>query len=188
MVKKIKKRSDKIDFEKENRKDKNTIMVIIIIAAVVAALVTISYLSTQTPHGSGQAAVIDGIQCDNALHNSFNITAHLDIFMNGQPYAIPAKIGIVNNTCLYWIHTNDTSGIIHVDAPNVQQFTLNQLFDIWKATASGFPSGNSTWIYTNGQQIMNLNNTVIKSHDEITVVYGSQPSTIPTNYKFPPGL
>lgn len=185
---KIKKRSDKIDFEKERRKDKNTIMVIIIIAAVVAALVGLPYLLNVTPHDSGQAAVIDGIQCDNTLHGSFNITAHLNIFMNGQSYTIPAKIGVINNTCLYWIHTIDTSGIIYIEAPNVQQITINQLFDIWKATSGSFPSDNFTGVYINGQQITNLNNTVIKHHDEIIVVYGSQPSALPTNYQFPPGL
>ena len=38
--------------------------------------------------------------------------------------------------CLYWIHTHDASGIIHVEAPDLHPpgggpYTLGMLFDIW---------------------------------------------------------
>ncbi len=188
MVKKTKKRNEKIDFEKESRKDKNTIIAVVMIAIAVTSIAVISYVLTQASN-SGQAAIIDGIQCDNTQHDNFHTNAHLDIFINDQPYTVPGKIGIVNNTCLYWIHTNDTTGIIRIEAPNDEQFTLKQLFDIWKATSSNFPPNDTTTVYINGQQsTLNLNDTVIKSHDEITVVYGVRPSIIPTSYQFPVGL
>lgn len=189
MVKKTKKRNEKINFEKENLKDKNTIIAIAIITVAVAILVIVVYVLTQTPINSSQAAIIDGVGCSDARYDNFHMNAHLDIFIGGQSYIVPEKIGVVNNTCLYWIHTNDTTGIIHVEAPNDEQFTLNQLFDIWKATGSNFPSHGTPTIYVNGQQMSsNLNDTVIKSHDEITVVYGSRPSVIPVIYQFPSGL
>ncbi|MGI0047638.1 MAG: hypothetical protein ACREBB_10705 [Nitrosotalea sp.] len=189
MVKKTKKKSVKIDFEKEKRNDKNTIIAIAIIIAVVATLVVVVYVLNQTPVSSSQAAIIDGIMCDDARYDNFHINAHLNVFIDGQPYVVPEKIGVVNNTCLYWINTSDTTGIIHIETPNDEQFTLNQLFDIWKATGSSLPSHGTPTIYMNGQQMTsNLNDTVIKSHDEITVVYGDRPSVIPAIYQFPPGL
>ena len=189
MVKKTKKKDAPINFEKEHRKDKNTVIVVAIIIAVVGTLVFAFHGLGDTPTDSGQAAMIDGIQCDKTEYNNFDINAHLDVFVDGKPYSVPAKIGIVNDTCLYWIHTQDDSGIIRIEAPSNNQFTLGQMLDIWKATGSNLlPSGIPT-IYTNGQQMSSsLNATVIKPHDEITVVYGTKPSIIPASYQFPLGL
>lgn len=189
MVKKTKKKDAPINFEKEHRKDRNTVIVIAIVVTVVATLVLSFQGLGNTPTNSGQAAVIDGIQCDKIGYDNFHINAHLDVFVDGKPYAVPAKIGIVNDTCLYWINTQDDSGIIHIGAPSDNQFTLGQLFDIWKATGSDLLPQDIPAIYMNGQQVSsNLNATVIQSHDEITVVYGIKPSIIPVSYQFPSGL
>lgn len=189
MVKKTKKKDAPINFEKERQKDRNTIIVVAIIIAVVVALVFAFHGLGSTPTDSGQAAVIDGIQCNNTPYDGFHINAHLDVFVNGKPYAVPAKIGIINDTCLYWINTPDNTGIVHIGAPSNNQFTLNQLLDIWKATGSDLLPQDIPTIYMNGQQVSSsLNSTVIKSHDEITVVYGIKPSIIPVSYQFPPGL
>jgi hypothetical protein len=189
MVKKTKKKDAPINFEKEHRKDRNTIIVVPIIIAVVAILVFAFHGLGDTPIDSGQAAVIDGIQCNKIGYDNFHINAHLDVFVDGKPYAVPAKIGIVNDTCLYWINTQDDTGIIRIGAPSDNQFTLGQLFDIWKATGSDLLPQDIPAIYMNGQQVSSsLNATIIKPHDEITVVYGIRPSIIPVSYQFPLGL
>jgi hypothetical protein len=189
MVKKTKKKEPPINFEKERRKDRNTVIVVAIVIAVVAMLVFTFQGQGSTPTDSGQAAVIDGIQCNKIGYDSFQINAHLDVFVDGKSYVVPAKIGIINDTCLYWIHTQDDTGLIRIGAPSDNQFTLGQLFDIWKATGSDLLPQNIPTIYMNGQQITSsLNATVIKSHDEVTVVYGIKPSIIPASYQFPPGL
>lgn len=41
-----------------------------------------------------QYPVIDGIKCDKAEHFNFHYHAHLDIFVNGFSYFVPAGIGI----------------------------------------------------------------------------------------------
>jgi len=189
MVKKTKKKEAPIYFEKEHRKDRNTVIVVVIIAAVVATLVFAFHGLGSTATDYGQAAVIDGIQCNTSTYDNFHINVHLDVFVDGKPYAVPAKIGIINDTCLYWINTTDDTGIIRIGAPSDNQFTIGQLFDIWKATGSDFLPQDTPAIYLNGQQMTSsLNATVIKSHDEITVVYGTKPSIIPTSYQFPSGL
>ena len=52
---------------------------------------------------------------------------------------VPQYIGFAPNLaggCLYWIHTHDASGIIHIEAPDINPpqggpYTLGMLFDIW---------------------------------------------------------
>ena len=43
---------------------------------------------------------------------------------------VPTGIGL-RETCVYWLHTHATSGLIHVEAPEEQPFTLGQFFAIW---------------------------------------------------------
>ena len=47
-----------------------------------------------------------------------------------MPEVVPAGIGL-GGTCVYWLHTHATSGLIHVEAPEEQTFTLGQFFAIW---------------------------------------------------------
>lgn len=50
---------------------------------------------------SNDAPVINGISCDSMEHFNLHIHAHLDIFINGNPYAIPSEIEIISNQCIY---------------------------------------------------------------------------------------
>jgi hypothetical protein len=40
-------------------------------------------------------------------------------------YIIPEK-------CIYWLHTHDETGIIHIESPIKKDFILGQFFDLWK--------------------------------------------------------
>ncbi len=188
MARKTKKKSEKIDYEKERRKDKNTIIAISIIAAIVATLAVASYELNKTQTDSDKVSMIDDIKCDKSQSSNFHMNAHVDVFVGGRLQEIPAEIGIINNTCRYWIYTQDASGIMHIDSPIVKQFTLSQFFDVWKATSSVPPIGTPA-IYINGQETSStLNETVIKPHDEIAIVYGIKPAVMPSLYQFPPSL
>jgi hypothetical protein len=37
---------------------------------------------------------------------------------------------------LYWLHTHDTSGVVHMESPQPATFTLGQFFDVWTRTAA----------------------------------------------------
>src|SRR6476469_7063716 len=78
---------------------------------------------------------IDGIRCESLEGSVFHIHAKLNIFINGQNYTLPALIGITDD-CLYWMHTHDETGIIHIESPIQKTFTLGQFFDIWKQKIS----------------------------------------------------
>jgi len=66
---------------------------------------------------------------------------HLDIYVDGQPVEIPQGIGIppgyradpgtTSTDFISILHTHDTSGIVHVEAPEVTQYTLGEFFDVW---------------------------------------------------------
>jgi len=63
-----------------------------------------------------------------------HIHAHLAIDHAGKPVVVPANIGIITAAyavlCLYWLHTHDDSGTIHVEAPG-GNFTLADFFAVW---------------------------------------------------------
>lgn len=73
---------------------------------------------------------IDGIPCNNE-NIGYHVHAHLQIVYEGQNVAVPANIGIDDNTCVYYLHTHDNSGELHIEAPTARRFTLGNFFDIW---------------------------------------------------------
>ena len=73
---------------------------------------------------------MDDIECGPMEQFGYHIHTHLDIFVDGKNYTVPALIGITNN-CFYWLHTHDQSGIIHIESPVKRDFNLGQFFDLW---------------------------------------------------------
>jgi hypothetical protein len=166
------------------------------IALVAAKSLLSSATSSSTP-------AIDNIQCEDIERSNFHIHAHLDIFINGMTYTVPSNIGIISGKCLYWMHTHDDSGVIHIESPVKRTFTLGQFFDIWnkkfsnnqifdnKVVSSGNNNINGSLnVYVNGNKAGGTNYRDIKlnAHDEIAIVYGIAPTTIPSKYNFPEGL
>ncbi len=142
----------------------------------------------------GQYPEINGIKCDKAEHFNFHYHAHLDIFINGFSYLVPAGIGIKPPDCIYWLHTHDISGIIHVESPENKTFTLGQFFDIWDKTFKNSQifdftvnkAGNKTLVvYINGTPVNDLQyrDIQIVNHEDITIVYGTPSPAIPP-YQF----
>jgi hypothetical protein len=74
---------------------------------------------------------IDGIPCQTGEQVAYHVHAHLQILDAGRTVTLPANVGIRDDLCLYWLHTHDTSGIIHIEAPHSLRPTLGTFFDIW---------------------------------------------------------
>ena len=158
-------------------------IIIIVIIGIIIFGVTNKQSSNNGP------AIIDGIECNSMEQAVFHIHAHLDIIINGQQHPIPAQIGILDNKCLYWLHTHDQSGIIHIEAPQQQTFTVGQFIDIWNSTQNIMLQYGAPRIFVNGQEVYTkLSDTVLNAHDEVVIVYGTMPHNIPWYYEFPPGL
>ena len=141
----------------------------------------------------GQYPIIDGIKCDTSEHFNFHYHAHLDIVINGMSYVIPAGIGIHPPHCIYWLHTHDISGIIHVESPDNRTFTLGEFFDIWKMKFNNtqlfeYKVGDDDKklsVYVNGTLMDNQYRDVpIHNHDVIAIIYGNPPAEIPSTYEF----
>jgi hypothetical protein len=151
-----------------------------------------------TPAG-GHGQPVDGITCLGMEGSGLHVHTHLSLYDNGKQIQIPKLIGFTANPnmpgggCLYWIHTHDASGIIHVEAPEVQSpqggpYTLGMLFDIWGEPLSttgiaGFDGPVTA--YVNGAAYTgDLRNIPLLSHQQIVLEVG-QPVVPPPNYAFP---
>ncbi len=61
-----------------------------------------------------------------------HVHTHLTILDGGEPVTVPGNIGHSDRAKFAaQIHTHDTSGIIHVESPTKDTFTLGQFFDEW---------------------------------------------------------
>jgi hypothetical protein len=88
---------------------------------------------------------VDGITCGPSEQLVYHIHAHLAVFKSGQAYTLPAGVGIpgshaVNTnqgpiasggSCIYWLHTHTTDGVIHIESPTKKIYTLGNFFDEW---------------------------------------------------------
>ena len=86
----------------------------------------------------------DQLHTDEQL--AFHIHAHLAIYVNGAPKLLPPGIGIgpplqfeqtssgpsvASGSCFSWLHTHDSSGVVHIESPIQSVYTLGDFFDIW---------------------------------------------------------
>ncbi len=126
----------------------------IVIAALagVAILVfaVVSVLSEGTSSTPG-ASAISGITCDRGEHNIYHVHSQLKIRVDGTEVPVPANIGVRPGVCLYWLHTHDASGLLHVEAPIQREFTLGQFFEVWAQPLG--PGAVATYPVGDGQQI-----------------------------------
>ncbi len=103
---------------------RRVLLVLAILLVIVAGGIAVARL-TSTP--------VDGISCDFAEARAYHVHAHLTIVVAGKQVAgPPANTGIhLEHLCLYWLHTHDSTGIIHIEAPRRISPTLGNFFDIW---------------------------------------------------------
>jgi hypothetical protein len=102
---------------------------------------------------------IAGIQCDRAEQVVYHIHAHLAVFVNGVQKQVPYGIGVgpslqttgsgreafvTGGACFYWLHTHAADGVIHIESPSPQVYTLGQFFDIWGQPLSASQAGPAT--------------------------------------------
>jgi hypothetical protein len=97
------------------------------------------------PASTTQTGDIDGIKCGSTEQLAYHIHAHLAVFVNGSPRALPGGIGIpgsmvvqsqqgpvaAGGQCIYWLHTHAPDGVIHVESPTQRIYTLGNFFDEW---------------------------------------------------------
>ena len=93
--------------------------------------------------GLHEGQVVDSVPClraDLPVHHNH---VHVGVYVEGVAVKVPAGIGVgkpwafdnigflVGGSCFAWLHTHDTTGVIHIATPELTVFTLGQLFQVW---------------------------------------------------------
>ncbi|MDT7615231.1 MAG: hypothetical protein QOF00_2678 [Pseudonocardiales bacterium] len=157
------------------------------------------------PTASLDGAPVDGIASGTTEQLSYHIHTHLQIYLNGQPRAVPYGIGVVaplqleqtaagpfvvGGTAFYWLHTHDSSGVIHIESPTRRVYRLGEFFDLW-----GQPLGPEQVGPAHGPVTALVNGSPVRgdprdiplaAHDLIQLDVGAAVAFQP--YHFPPGL
>ncbi len=149
---------------------------------------------------------VDGIQCNRSEQPLFHVHTHLTIFVDGAARQIPDGVGIVpplqvqptsegpfvtGGTCFYWLHTHAPDGIIHIESPVQQTYTLGDFFDIWgqplSPTRVGPAIGRVTAFYDGKVYVGNPRDIPIGNHIQIQLDIGT-PLVAPELIRFPSAL
>ena len=107
------------------------------------------------PASTTGTATVNGITCGPTEQLVYHIHARLSVFKSGQSYLLPAGVGIPGSkavdtnqgpiasggSCIYWLHTHTTDGVIHIESPSKAIYTLGDFFDIWQQPLSGTQVG-----------------------------------------------
>ena len=109
------------------------ILTIFTITILLNNIIILSHLANaQNSTNLDNKLTMEEIECNSKEHFNFHIHTKLIIIINNQLYPIPANIGIIPEKCIYWLHTHDNSGLIHIESPIKRNFTLGQFLHVWK--------------------------------------------------------
>lgn len=144
-----------------------------------------------SPLTSAQGEAVDGIQCQPGEKVVYHIHSHLQVYVNGQPRALPPAIGMVRPGyekttrgfffgalgCYYWLHVHAQDGIIHIESPSVRVYTLGNFFDEWHQPLSSDqvgPAKGKLTIVVNGKGWTKSPRDVpLLSHESIQIDVGT---------------
>ncbi len=177
------------------------IAVALVLLAIAIAVVIAYRSASGGPTAGGK---VSGIPCDTGEHvatGDHHYHAYLDILYEGTEVSVPAQIGIPSGApqpCFYWLHTHDTTGAIHIEAPAPDDhgFTLGQFFDIWGQKLSSkqvatfkTDSTHQMKIWVDGQPYTgNPRDIVLKAHEQVVIEIGPPFTDPPPTFTFPAGL
>ena len=154
----------------------------IVILAAIVGVVLYNHNQPQTETiVNASYPPVDGIYCDALEQTVYHIHAHISIYINGTLNPLPQNTGIASDgSCYYWLHTHDSTGIIHIESPTQKDYTLGNFFDEWSTNFSslGYPSQlalSSGWqIWIGGKPYSgDFHNIPLTAHELITMAYNS---------------
>ncbi|MFC1405148.1 MULTISPECIES: hypothetical protein [Streptacidiphilus] len=126
-------------------------------------------LATTADQSTGDT--VDGVVKSNSMETTvYHIHAHLQIYVNGVQKNIPYGVGIMppyslsgsgssafvsGGSKFYFLHTHDETGVIHVESPSKQEYTLGNFFDLWKqplSTTQVGPNKGTVTVFVDGKK------------------------------------
>jgi len=148
--------------------------------------------SSGTPVNTQANPPVDNISCDAGEQLAYHVHAHLTIYIKGSPVQVPATIGIpADQSCFYWMHTHDASGVIHLETPKQDGYTLGTFLNLWgnQFPELQYPSQldltNGWQVYVDGKLYAgDFHKIQFNSHMLITMAYQSPGITPDTVYNW----
>jgi hypothetical protein len=149
--------------------------------AIAGVIIHNQTTTAVSPPVNSAYPAVDGISCDAGEQLAYHIHAHVSIYINGKLSNVPQYVGIASDgTCYYWLHTHDTSGVIHIESPTQKDYMLGNFFDEWSQRFSslGYPSEldlTSGWqVWVDGKPYSgDFHNIPLTAHKLITLAYNS---------------
>jgi hypothetical protein len=149
---------------------------------------------------------VDGVSAQTSEQLAYHIHSHLAIYVNGKAKAVPAGIGIVKpwtteqlsdgsifvdgGKQLYYLHTHDDTGVLHVESPTENTYTLGQIFAEWNqplSTTQVGPATGTVIAYVNGVKYTGDPSGIkLTAHAVIQLDVGTDVAFVP--YTFASGL
>jgi hypothetical protein len=131
------------------------VLAVVALVVVAAIALTGGRTTAQKVRAAPTGATTDGIACQASEQVAYHIHAHLTIYASGARQVVPAGIGIPGpqqvvdglvegGKCLYWLHTHDSTGVVHIESPVQRVYTLGQFFDVWGRPLSDAQAGHAT--------------------------------------------
>ncbi len=166
---------------------------LIIVILFTAILIILSFYFLNRGKEVSLVPEIDGIACQPEM-NKTHFHAHMTMLKDGVNLILPADIGIRKDLdCLYWLHTHESDGIIHIETPGRADFTLGQFFDIWGKPLTKTQAGDliakpseELRYYVDGERYNGDPKKIpLKAHGLITIEEGKE--VPPPTFSFPPG-
>ena len=86
---------------------------------------------------AGFGETVSAVSCDAGGHDAaYHIHAQLTVILpSGVTAQVPPNIG-VSERCMYWLHTHDDTGKLHVEAPATTAATLADFLEIWRRSSN----------------------------------------------------
>ena len=154
----------------------STVLWIIGIAAVIIALFVWGNINARNKSFSRTNREV-ALACTTDMATQFHIHPTLAIIVNGKQQTIPANLG-VQPTCMTSLHTHDSSGVIHVEAPEKRDFTLGDFFAVWKQPFSKdqileykVDATHQLLVTVNGKAVDTYENATLRDRDKIVISY-----------------
>ena len=166
-------RKQKVLQEVQRKRRQRTITTIAIVAILVAVIIVAIFLIPRPPPNVVQLPPY----LDHCVTGSLVYHSHpdLSITISGQAIVIPVTF---DSSCAQPIHTHDSSGVLHVETDQNQNYTLGDWFLLW----GHFANSQSQTIY-NRTQI--FNNRVDATHHLTMTVNGVNDTTDYQNLQLP---
>jgi hypothetical protein len=159
-------------------------------------------------------AVLAGLKPERKEFVNNHVHAHLDVFVDGRPVAVPAAIGIntrddevisteepdgsttyggielCRRPCISPLHTHDGSGVLHTEAQSAKPNTLGEFFIQWgvrltESCVGRFCGDEEDALHVDGKPYTQEPRAIqLTDQKEIAIVIGRPPKVIPSRGDF----